>query len=50
MSDRHNTDSIYIREIPADLKAAYKAHCAHRSKTMRETIIKHMRETIKPKK
>lgn len=38
---------IYINNIPADLKADFKAYCAKRRTTMRKVIIRMMQEKRK---
>lgn len=35
---------LFVRRVPRQLKASFKAHCAKRSKSMRDRLIEHMRE------
>jgi len=41
---------LYIRDLPTDVKAQFKAHCAARGKTMREVIIHFMKDKIRKEK
>lgn len=38
---------LFLRRIPRQLKASYKAHCAKRNKSMRSNIVGHMEECVK---
>jgi len=37
---------IYIRDIPDELKAQFKAYCVRRQKSMRKVVIEFMKEKI----
>lgn len=39
--------SLFIRRIPATLKAFYKAACAKRGKSMQSVLLEHMRQVVK---
>lgn len=44
--NRKRTSTLYIRELPRDLKDHFKAHCTLRGITMTDKIIELMKETI----
>jgi antitoxin component of RelBE/YafQ-DinJ toxin-antitoxin module len=39
--------NLNLREIPEDLRNAFKAACAEQGKTMTEVIVAFMRATVK---
>lgn len=39
-------DVLFIRNVPTDLKAFFKAYCARRGITMTEAIIEFMEEKV----
>jgi len=43
---RVNYTTLYIKDIPVDTKAHFKAYCARRGKSMTQMIISMMREKI----
>ena len=43
---RENYTTMFIKDIPVDTKAHFKAYCARRGKSMTQMIIKLMREKI----
>ena len=42
---RRHTTALYVRDVPTDVKAAFKAFCARRDYTMRDAIVALMRKT-----
>jgi hypothetical protein len=41
------TSTLYIRYVPANLKAYFKAYCAKREKTMADVIVEFMHHVTK---
>lgn len=38
--------TLYITNLPVDVKSQFKAHCARRGKTMTEMITEMMKEKV----
>lgn len=38
--------SIFLRDIPTDIKDQFKAVCAKRGKSMKEVLIAYMRQRV----
>lgn len=38
---------IFLRDIPTELKCAFKAFCAKRRKSMKEVLVEAMMESVK---
>lgn len=47
--DYTRKSTIYIKNIPTDLKNFFKAYCAKRNKSMKDAIIAYMRRCIESK-
>jgi len=42
----HRITSLHVRNVPVDVKAAFKAYCAARGYTMEGAVVTMMREAI----
>lgn len=49
MNENKKTATLFLRDLPREVKDAFKAHCARRGKSMTETIVQFMRQTVKGK-
>ena len=46
MTKTNRTDVLFLRDIPADLKAHFKSACARRGVSMKDSVISHMRRVV----
>ena len=46
----NNSMTLYIRDVPKDIKQRFHAMCVARGKTLSGAIIQYMREAVRDKK
>jgi cysteinyl-tRNA synthetase len=47
MSKGQRAGVLYVRNIPTDIKNFFKAYCDKRGLSMREVILRFMRESVR---